>query len=383
MLFVTEISPFPPNSGERIRSNNLIRSAIKFCDTLFLIAGSAPPENIEFKKIVYVDYPILHKFGRWRNLASLVKKNKDLLSVFKNITDTHQIDLVWLDYNFLGQYIGFFKRRGIHVIYGTHNIQSKLNYQYPVKSLADFVYKNVRLILEHIHEQYFFSKADAIVAVSNEDLKFYKKHFRRIKLYMIPNYIHEDDYQADGMNIKHRRVIMSGNFRAFQNRVGLSWFLNNVWDEELAKMGKFVLVGHGSAETLDELKHEMGEFVNVEAVGSVPIVNSWISESMVAVIPLLHGSGTRLKCIEAMALKTNIVATSIGVEGIQHEGAIRVHDDAEGFREELVRALEDKLHHEEDAYTVFMKYYSSKSNTPLVQRMFEELLSPVNKIQIS
>ena len=54
----------------------------------------------------------------------------------------------------------------------------------------------------------------------------------------------------------------------------------------------------------------------VEFTGAVDDAIERISSAKVAVVPLLSGSGTRLKIIEAWAAGTPVVSTTIGAEGL-------------------------------------------------------------------
>ena len=66
----------------------------------------------------------------------------------------------------------------------------------------------------------------------------------------------------------------------------------------------------------------------------------YIASAKATVVPLLHGSGTRLKCVESMALKTQIISTDLGAEGIEHEGSIITADDPYKFKSEILEVLQ-------------------------------------------
>lgn len=364
ILFLNEIHCFPPNSGEKLRTYNLMHSILEFCNSLHFISGNAPPEHELNSKLTYYQFPEdYYKENRWKNLSFLFKRNRQLEETINHILDNHKIDIAFIDYNFLGNYIDIFKKRNIKVIYGTHNVQSHLNNQSPVSGIKDSLYKKTRFYLEKRHENKFFSKADTIICVSDTDKDFYKKKFSNTKVSVIPNYINENTYKVTNPPTKRNQIIMAANYSAFQNRHGLQWFMENVWDKELSQMTTFVIAGHEGPRELDILKNK-GLFTdNIIALGSVEDMKIHIIQSRAAIIPLLHGSGTRLKCIEAMALKTNIVSTTVGVEGIDHNGSILLADNPEEFKASLIKILKNEIHNEDYAYSIFMKEYSSKANT--------------------
>lgn len=57
----------------------------------------------------------------------------------------------------------------------------------------------------------------------------------------------------------------------------------------------------------------------VELTGFVPDIKTLIARSWAEVVPLRHGSGTRLKILEALALGTPVVSTAKGAEGLDLE----------------------------------------------------------------
>ena len=78
---------------------------------------------------------------------------------------------------------------------------------------------------------------------------------------------------------------------------------------------------------------------DVTYVGRVDELRPHYEHAHVVVVPLHHGSGTRLKVVEAMAYGRPVVSTSLGAEGlpvrpVEHFFAA---DDAEGFAEAVVQ----------------------------------------------
>jgi glycosyltransferase involved in cell wall biosynthesis len=83
----------------------------------------------------------------------------------------------------------------------------------------------------------------------------------------------------------------------------------------------------------------------IEFVGKVEDMFSLAQRVAVIVVPLRIGAGTRLKILEAMAWGKPIVATSIGVEGIEQVVGqdLLVADEPETFAHAVVTLLNDPL----------------------------------------
>lgn len=105
-------------------------------------------------------------------------------------------------------------------------------------------------------------------------------------------------------------------------------------------------------------------------------IQPYISKAKVSLIPLLHGSGTRLKCLESMALKTLIVGTNKGIEGISHENNILVADRADEFQKALLDILKNKIDivdKTENAYRLFLEHYSLRAAKQIMTAIFEDI----------
>jgi hypothetical protein len=72
---------------------------------------------------------------------------------------------------------------------------------------------------------------------------------------------------------------------------------------------------------------------NIEITGFVEDAVTVIAQSQVAIVPLLAGSGTRVKILEAWAARTPVVSTSLGAEGLEYRDRehLVLADDAESF----------------------------------------------------
>jgi glycosyltransferase involved in cell wall biosynthesis len=75
---------------------------------------------------------------------------------------------------------------------------------------------------------------------------------------------------------------------------------------------------------------------------SVADIREHVQDAAAFVVPLLAGGGTRLRVLEAMAMRVPIVSTSVGVEGIEcvHGQHVLVADAAGDFAQQLIALLD-------------------------------------------
>ncbi len=379
VLFISEISPFPINGGERIRSYGLLKILNDIDHNVIAIVGNQ--DKIDFESyqsqlnlynIKFLEFPLVEQ-NRYESYIHEFKKNKIIHKLFNEILSRESIDVVFLDYAFLGQYINTFKTLGIPVIYGTHNSQALLTKEIPTTSFRQQLKRNGKVYLQQLHEKLFFKKSNKLIVVSNEDKDYHKKFVAEKNIVVLPNFLDEEKYTFFCKK-KENYLVMTANFNAFQNYKGLEWFLNHVWNDELRNLTTLKLVGKGSTGILQKLNIENRN--NIVEVGMVENIQLYISKAKVSLIPLLHGSGTRLKCLESMALKTLIVGTNKGIEGILHENNIVVADRANEFQKALLDILKNKVdivHKTGNAYRLFLEHYSLRSAKQTMIEIFEDI----------
>jgi glycosyltransferase involved in cell wall biosynthesis len=377
ILFLTEIIPFPVNGGEKLRSVGLMRlmkeSGLNVHAMIGMPTTDEIPAHLDGVKFYPFDFAkyktnvkTIHKYKR------LLTLNKEIHALIDHILQHNKIDVAMIDYSFYGQYIGVLRKLNIPVIYGTHNAQAILINQLPVHTLREKLVKLTDLFMYRFHEIYFYRKADAMIVVSESDKKYYSTFYKKDKIFTIPNFLVESAYKSTDQ-VKERYILMAANFTAFQNEFGLEWFIREVWDTEISQKIPLVLVGLGSKEMLNKLKQKY-DVSNVTATGEVPDLKPHISKALASIVPLLHGSGSRLKCLESMALKTQLISTSKGAEGIEHEGSIIIANNPDEFRREICNVIESKVDYTEKAYQCFMQRYSLKANLEIFDNLIRKIV---------
>jgi len=102
---------------------------------------------------------------------------------------------------------------------------------------------------------------------------------------------------------------------------------------------RLTIAGRGS----DELFSSNPER-NVEVTGRLDDPASVLTRASTVVVPLRHGSGTRVKILEAFAYGLPVVSTTIGAEGLDvvDGESILIADDPVDFAENIVSLFENR-----------------------------------------
>lgn len=244
-------------------------------------------------------------------------------------------DIVHLESVFTTPYIPVIRQYSqAKIVLRTHNIEHLIwqrmarNEQNPAKKWAIKAFSNQM----KRYECSLGSMIDAFAAISNPDYQFFKELFVSVPGAVIPFGINVDDYEQeeDYMPSDKPELFHIGSMDWMPNIEGVEWFLDEVWPSVLSEFPEvtFTIAGRKIPELISRRADS-----NVVIAGEVPSANDFMLSKDIMVVPILAGSGIRVKIIEAMALGKVIITTSIGAEGLDVENGknILIADTPEEF----------------------------------------------------
>jgi glycosyltransferase involved in cell wall biosynthesis len=255
----------------------------------------------------------------------------------------HEFDIVQLEGLFVGVYIPLIRKHSrAKIVLRAHNIEhliwqrhisnegsllKKKYLQLQNKRLKDFELKVIR-------------EADAIVCITDADREFIRSMGVPKPLYTCITGIDVAEYRAKNGSPSAEKTIFSfASMDWLPNQEAVDWFLQNCWQQVKSKVAdcKLVIAGRCMPERFLKLN-----LPGVEVIENVKNSGDFYSTRGIMLVPLLSGSGLRIKIIEGMAYGKAIVSTSIGAEGIRIENGknILIADKAADFADKVVFLLE-------------------------------------------
>lgn len=110
--------------------------------------------------------------------------------------------------------------------------------------------------------------------------------------------------------------VFIGDLRVPHNRISIEMFIRSQMDSIISKIPNVMLkiIGKNPDQELIELAKKYAGNLSIE--GYVENLENILSEACAMIIPLLFGSGMKLKTIEALASGIPVISTDFGVEGI-------------------------------------------------------------------
>jgi glycosyltransferase involved in cell wall biosynthesis len=191
-------------------------------------------------------------------------------------------------------------------------------------------------------------QVDSVWACSEEDRREFQVH-NELPVFTVPNGVDTRSKPFDFSPAKRqsRELLFCGSLNYPPNWQGLRWFLREVWPAVRKDQPATRLTIVGSGVRQEQLGGELSR-PNVSFAGEAPDVAPWYVRASVALCPLLTGSGTRLKILEAMSFGAPVVSTQIGAEGIEAVDGqhLLLADKPEAFAGAIARLHSDPVLYE-------------------------------------
>jgi glycosyltransferase involved in cell wall biosynthesis len=384
ILFLSNWFPYPPSNGSKLRIYNLLRglaqshevTLISFADELELESGIKELESI--CKGVHVisrkTYDPRSFQARLGFLSSTPRSIRDTFSAemaecIRILQDREDFDLVIASQVGTAVYRQYFNQTP--AIF--EEVETGVLYENYAR--ADAAYQRFRHGLTWSKHRRFLTRVikgfNASTVASRQEkllISDMLPGYRSIEV--IPNCINLADYDRVHAMPKPGSLIFCGSFRYHANYDSMLWFLGDILPLIQTQVPDMNLTITG-----DHAGLQLPTSDHVILTGFVEDVRPLIASAWISLAPLRVGGGTRLKILEAMALKTPVVATSKGAEGldVKNGSDILIADTPQEFAEAVIRLTKENSLRQllvENAYRLVLEKY----NWPIVMPRFLELV---------
>lgn len=202
----------------------------------------------------------------------------------------------------------------VPIIGSSHDVSYKGSYriwQFEKNFIKKFFRKRQYSNLK-IRETEAISKCDLIVPQNNNDIEIFKKEpLLQNKKYMriVPYY---DSYAGIERKSDGKTIIFYGSMGRNENYLSVQWFVENVFNK-LNNNLHFVIIGGNPPELIKKYESD-----KIHVTGFVPLedVKNYFATCLCMVVPLILGSGIKVKILEAFSGGVPVLTNEIGNEGI-------------------------------------------------------------------
>ncbi len=363
ILQISNKIPYPPSDGGAIAILSLALGIVDLGHELTLLSMNTlkhhykvediPNEFTSKIRFVTVDVPAkISPLGLLQNYLFSDKPytatrfiSEDfslrLIELFKE----DKYDIVQLEGLYLAPYIDLIRQYSdAKIVMRAHNVEHEIwervkeNTNHQLKKIY---LRNLNKKLKKF-ELSFLNDYDLLLPITARDGEQFRSLGYQKDIYTLVTGIDTSRYKLKSDLCEYPSLFHLGSLDWEPNIEGLRWFLTEVWPMVLKKQThlKFYIAGRNASEST--IKY-LQSFNNVIYDGEVSDANAYMNSKSIMIVPLLSGSGMRIKILEGLALSKVIVSTSIGVEGISIKDGLEmmIADSPKIFAEKILYLVQN------------------------------------------
>jgi len=373
ILFLTQIVPFPPDAGPKVKTYHVLRALIGQGHSVTLVSFVRPeevPQVAALQEICEAVHVVPIRRSRIADVGYMVRsylttrpflvERDDLRPMQKLVNklvkegDFHFIhadQLTMVQFALRGA--SAFPGKKPKVIFDAHNA---------VWSIVERMQENARWFLKPFlgiearrvkrYEGELLKTVDHVLAVTDVDrvgleeaLNFSKIHTgdRIAPITVVPIAVDTQKQQPVKRKAGSKNIVTLGTLHYPPNADGIRWFFNEVFPLIRKRLPDATLTIIGKNPPQDFLDLAAREPDTVKITGYVPDLIPYLEQSSLMVVPVRAGGGMRVRILEAFAYAMPVVTTTIGLEGInaELEKDVLVADTADDFANQVSELLEN------------------------------------------
>ncbi len=280
------------------------------------------------------------------------------------------------------QYIPYIRKKSNALIaYRAHNIEHEI-WQKLAKNESNFLFRKYLFVLSKRikkYEQTIINKYDLLIPISENDSHFFKESGNRKPVHVSPVGFDCSANNKSSIVQENKNIYFIGSLDWLPNREAILWFIENCWFE-LKKQHpdlKFFIAGRNAPG------HFKKKLVHQDIIykGEIENVLDFLKNKQLMIVPLLSGSGMRIKIIEAFLHKKAVVSTKLGAVGTKSidNTHILIAESAVEFIKKIGELLQDAMLYQEiinNAYDLVSENFDifeiSKSLTQFYSKNFSK-----------
>ena len=249
--------------------------------------------------------------------------SKEFKSRLAEVLEKEHFDVVQLEMLYMAPYVETIREHSkAMIVLRAHNVEHKI-WERIAKETKFFA---KRWYINHLantlknYELSALETVDGIAAITRKDAAYFRK-FCSKPIIDIPYGVYPEEFTPNFEIEGKPKFYHIGSMNWMPNEEGIRWFIDEVLPKTEEKVPDFVyhLAGRNMPEWLTTLKNP-----HVDVVGEVPDAKEFVANHDVAIVPLLAGSGIRIKIIESMAMGKTVITTRVGAEGILYDEEVNL-----------------------------------------------------------
>ena len=358
ILMLTPYLPYPPNSGGRSRTFNLVKH-LRADFTISLICFGRPEEQAfdleplrDLCNLTVIDRAPSPSKARAAllSLTSLhpvtmrLYHTPEMAQAVLHTLAEHSIDLIHVE--------SFYMMPNLPSVRAVPVLLSEPAIEYVAwrrhARVAQPWYTRPAITLEAIKMRWWeprtWNQATVVGVMSEIDATQIHRATPGVQTVMAPNGVDVDYFQPDaGVKRDQRTAVYMGDYKYFPNTDAVLYFASEILPLVRKQHPEFQLVLLGKDAPPEILALHDDPNTPVTYAGLVDDTRPYLQGSALFVCPLRSGSGTRFKLMEALACGCPVVSTTVGAEGLNATDGTQMllRDSPQAFASAIIELLND------------------------------------------
>lgn len=366
LLFLTQVLPYPLDSGPKIRAYHVLRwLAERFeLHLLTFLREDDPPEALAHLAAICASVtPVPLRRSRARDVASLASalvtdrsfiverdERREMREALAELQAETAFDAVHADQLWMARYAREVPAalRVLDMHNAVYRVFERLGRQDPHAARRWLWAREAPRIARYEAAQ--AECFDGLLFVTEEDrcavidaASDAQAERLRERSHVVPICVDASAIEPVTTDENATRLTLIGTMYWPPNDEGALWFADQVLPRVLEAVpgARFTVIGKRPSAALRARADAFGDAMVV--TGYVPELEPYLRETAVMVVPLLSGAGMRVKILDAWAWGLPVVSTTMGAEGLAYEDGVdlRLADEPASFARALVDLLRD------------------------------------------
>lgn len=370
ILFLTQILPYPPSSGPKVKTWHVLRYLAQRGHKITL-ASFVRPEELPYiddvKKVCSTVHTIpVHRSRAWdayyflRSQVTgrpfLVERDDlvEMRSLVDRVVASESVDVIHADQLTMAQFsfpLNISGGKKPVLIFDAHNAVWTIMER--MKENAPFYFK-IPLTLEtrriKQYEGQIVTDFDSTLAVTEPDRLALLEAVQgngsdgTVPISVIPIAVDTHKILPVQRTEDSLNILTMGTLYYPPNADGIRWFFQDVFPLIRQRVPKATLTIVGKNPPKDFVRLAADPDSGVVTTGFVPELDPYFAASALTVVPVRAGGGMRVRILEAFARAMPVVTTTVGLEGIDARPGddVLVADSPEDFARSVVHLFQDK-----------------------------------------
>ena len=340
ILLLCNKPPYPASEGGPMAMNSIVTGLLEAGHQVKILAVNSEKYHVkesdipeEYKKqtgIELIDVDLTVKpMNAFLNLFTRKSYHverfisEEFKAKLAEVLKKEQYDVVQLEMLYMAPYVGTIREHSkAMIVLRAHNMEHKIweRIAKETKSPLKRWYINHLAKTLKEYELNALETVDGVAAITRKDAALFRKYCSK-PVIDIPYGVYPEQFTPKSEIEGTPKFYHIGSMNWMPNEEGIRWFIDEVLPKTVEKVPNFVyhLAGRSMPEWLTTLKDP-----HIDVVGEVPDAKEFVTNHDVAIVPLLSGSGIRIKIIGSMALGKTVITTRVGAEGILYDEEVNI-----------------------------------------------------------